>query len=209
MLPLPREPANRPPGSLWRLPPRADLPGSAWLPNVGYGELSAEFEGYFRDNLARLTGGDRSRPIAVYCQADCWMSWNAAKRALAYGYDQVIWYPEGTDGWRAAGSAAGAGAAGADAGFPAAARHRRERGREDDARRSDSADSDHKNLRLDTYRGRRLRFGFVEPGVMRPRGSQLAADGRANEEAVMQWKTPKIVEIACGCEINAYFPADL
>jgi coenzyme PQQ precursor peptide PqqA len=24
----------------------------------------------------------------------------------------------------------------------------------------------------------------------------------------MQWHTPKIVEIACGCEINAYFPAD-
>jgi coenzyme PQQ precursor peptide PqqA len=33
--------------------------------------------------------------------------------------------------------------------------------------------------------------------------------GRLNKEAVMQWKTPKIVEIACGCEINAYFPADL
>jgi coenzyme PQQ precursor peptide PqqA len=26
---------------------------------------------------------------------------------------------------------------------------------------------------------------------------------------LMQWRTPKIVEIACGCEINAYFPADL
>ena len=25
----------------------------------------------------------------------------------------------------------------------------------------------------------------------------------------MEWRTPKIVEIACGCEINAYFPADL
>ena len=25
----------------------------------------------------------------------------------------------------------------------------------------------------------------------------------------MQWNAPKIVEIACGCEINAYFPADL
>jgi len=25
----------------------------------------------------------------------------------------------------------------------------------------------------------------------------------------MQWRTPKMVEIACGCEINAYFPADL
>jgi coenzyme PQQ precursor peptide PqqA len=29
------------------------------------------------------------------------------------------------------------------------------------------------------------------------------------EEARMQWQTPKLVEIACGCEINAYFPADL
>jgi coenzyme PQQ precursor peptide PqqA len=29
------------------------------------------------------------------------------------------------------------------------------------------------------------------------------------EEALMQWRTPKLVEIACGCEINAYFPADL
>jgi coenzyme PQQ precursor peptide PqqA len=29
------------------------------------------------------------------------------------------------------------------------------------------------------------------------------------EEATMQWRTPKMVEIACGCEINAYFPADL
>jgi coenzyme PQQ precursor peptide PqqA len=29
------------------------------------------------------------------------------------------------------------------------------------------------------------------------------------EEPSMQWHTPKLVEIACGCEINAYFPADL
>ena len=43
-----------------------------------------------------------------------------------------------------------------------------------------------------------------------PAGWQIAAGGgRANEEAAMQWNTPKIVEIACGCEINAYFPADL
>jgi coenzyme PQQ precursor peptide PqqA len=25
----------------------------------------------------------------------------------------------------------------------------------------------------------------------------------------MKWHTPKIVEIACGGEINAYFPAEL
>jgi quinoprotein dehydrogenase-associated probable ABC transporter substrate-binding protein/PQQ-dependent catabolism-associated CXXCW motif protein len=103
VLPLPRAPANRPAGSVWRPPARENLPGSTWLPNVGYGELSAEFELYFRDQLARLTGDDPSRPLVFYCQADCWMSWNAAKRALAYGYRNVAWYPEGTDGWRAAG----------------------------------------------------------------------------------------------------------
>jgi len=27
------------------------------------------------------------------------MSWNAAKRALGFGYETVYWLPEGTDGW--------------------------------------------------------------------------------------------------------------
>jgi quinoprotein dehydrogenase-associated probable ABC transporter substrate-binding protein/PQQ-dependent catabolism-associated CXXCW motif protein len=103
VLPAPREPGNRPAGSIWRPAPRQNIPGSLWLPNVGYGELSAEFETWFRDNLARVTEGDRSRPLLFYCKADCWMSWNAAKRALAYGYRQVLWYPGGTDRWQAAG----------------------------------------------------------------------------------------------------------
>jgi 3-mercaptopyruvate sulfurtransferase SseA len=30
------------------------------------------------------------------------MSWNAAKRAPSYGYSNVAWYPEGTDGWQRA-----------------------------------------------------------------------------------------------------------
>ena len=33
------------------------------------------------------------------------MSWNAAKRILTYGYSNVAWYPEGTDGWERAGLA--------------------------------------------------------------------------------------------------------
>lgn len=103
VLPAPREPANRPAGRVWRPKPRDNIPGSVWLANVGYGELSAEFESYFKDNLARLAGGDRSRQLVFYCRADCWMSWNAAKRALGYGYANVIWYPSGTDGWREAG----------------------------------------------------------------------------------------------------------
>jgi PQQ-dependent catabolism-associated CXXCW motif protein len=41
--------------------------------------------------------------VVLYCLADCWMSWNAAKRAQEIGYSNVAWYREGTDGWFAAG----------------------------------------------------------------------------------------------------------
>jgi coenzyme PQQ precursor peptide PqqA len=44
----------------------------------------------------------------------------------------------------------------------------------------------------------------VEAGL--PRDWQRRRTWRRN---VMEWRTPKLVEIACGCEINAYFPADL
>lgn len=80
--------------------PRLDIPGSNWLPDVGKGQLSSAMDGYFRDNLAKLTGGNISRPIIVYCQADCWMSWNAVRRASGYGYTALYWFPEGSDGWR-------------------------------------------------------------------------------------------------------------
>jgi len=97
---LPKPPRPKlPPGTVFRLPPRADIPGSVWLPDVGYAELSADMATYFADHLAEATGGDRGRTVVFYCLADCWMSWNAAKRALALGYTDVVWYPEGTDGW--------------------------------------------------------------------------------------------------------------
>jgi PQQ-dependent catabolism-associated CXXCW motif protein len=35
-----------------------------------------------------------------FCLKDCWMSWNAAKRALSLGYRNVMWFSEGTDGWQ-------------------------------------------------------------------------------------------------------------
>jgi PQQ-dependent catabolism-associated CXXCW motif protein len=96
-------PANLPAGTLWREKPRLNIPGSVWLPDTGYGELSAAMEGYLRAGLQRITGGDRAKPLVIYCQRDCWMSWNAAKRAVSWGYSGVVWYPEGTDGWQDAG----------------------------------------------------------------------------------------------------------
>jgi PQQ-dependent catabolism-associated CXXCW motif protein len=103
VLPHVPKPATLAPGTVWREKPREDIPGSTWLPDTGYGALAAETETYFRDGLAKATDGDLSRKIVVYCLKDCWMSWNAAKRAKTYGYINVFWYPEGTDGWTKAG----------------------------------------------------------------------------------------------------------
>jgi PQQ-dependent catabolism-associated CXXCW motif protein len=99
----PRKPKNLTAGTIWRLRLRNNIPGSAWLANTGAGVLAEPMERYFRDNLARLSQGDKARAMLFYCQANCWMSWNAAKRAISYGYSRVYWYPEGTDGWIAAG----------------------------------------------------------------------------------------------------------
>jgi PQQ-dependent catabolism-associated CXXCW motif protein len=40
-----------------------------------------------------------SSKVLFYCMMDCWMSWNAAKRAIEWGYSSVLWYPLGADGW--------------------------------------------------------------------------------------------------------------
>lgn len=97
---LPKPPRPKlPPGTIFRQPPREHIPGSIWLPDVGYGEIPPEMTAYFRANLAAAVDGDTSRTVVFYCLADCWMSWNAAKRALEWGYSEVVWYPDGTDGW--------------------------------------------------------------------------------------------------------------
>jgi PQQ-dependent catabolism-associated CXXCW motif protein len=103
VLPHVPRPANLPPGTIWRERPRRNIPGSSWLPDIGYGALAPVTEKYLRTNLAHVTGGERTKALVVYCLRDCWMSWNAAKRILAIGYANVVWYPDGTDGWAEAG----------------------------------------------------------------------------------------------------------
>ncbi|MEH2568627.1 PQQ-dependent catabolism-associated CXXCW motif protein [Bradyrhizobium sp. AZCC 2289] len=102
VLPRPPKPPNLPPGTVWRDKPRFNIPGSIWLPDTGYGKLAEATEDYLRRGLARASGGNNAAQLVIYCLTDCWMSWNAAKRALSYGYTNVAWYPEGTDGWERA-----------------------------------------------------------------------------------------------------------
>jgi len=102
VMPQPPRPAL-PAGTIWRDKPRHDIPGSLWLPDTGYGALAAASEDYLRKGLAAASGDDQTKLLVIYCQRDCWMSWNAAKRALALGYRNVAWFPDGSDGWQEAG----------------------------------------------------------------------------------------------------------
>lgn len=101
----PRRPAGLPPGSPWVPLPHRDIPGSIWIPNAGLGVLPAPLDRFFRSRLAELTGHDDKRAVVIYCHPRCWMSWNAAKRAISYGYRHVLWYPDGIEAWEAAGRA--------------------------------------------------------------------------------------------------------
>lgn len=97
------KPPNLPASTVWREPPHRSIKGAVWLPNVGYGRIADQTQGYFASELERLTNADPSRSLVFFCLRDCWMSWNAAKRALAMGYTSVYWLPDGSDGWEEAG----------------------------------------------------------------------------------------------------------
>lgn len=79
------------------------LPGSHWLANTGDGELSPIWQRYFEENLQRLSHGNSAWPLLFYCRSDCWLGWNAVKRAHALGYRQLYWYRDGIDAWQQAG----------------------------------------------------------------------------------------------------------
>lgn len=99
VLPQAPKPDNLPEGTIWRDKPRHSIPGAIWLPNVGYGAIADVTADYFRAGLDDATNGDPDHPVVFFCLEECWMSWNAARRAIEWGYTDVSWYPDGTDGW--------------------------------------------------------------------------------------------------------------
>jgi PQQ-dependent catabolism-associated CXXCW motif protein len=103
VLPQPPRPGGLAPGTIWHPAPRRNIPGSIWLPDTGYGALAPPTLAYLERGLQQATGGDKNRIVVFYCKPDCWMSWNAAKRALSLGYSHVDWYPGGAADWHKAG----------------------------------------------------------------------------------------------------------
>lgn len=74
------------------------IPTSLWLPNVGLGDIDTRTHTYFLTHLKKQSP-DKKQPLIFYCRTDCWMSWNAAKRAREMGYQNLYWYREGIDDW--------------------------------------------------------------------------------------------------------------
>lgn len=100
VLPAARRPDGMRPGTPWLPVRHQTLPGSLWWPEVGRGALSDEMEQRFRDRLTQVASPGKT--VVFFCLSDCWMSWNAARRAGSYGV-RAGWYPDGTDGWARAG----------------------------------------------------------------------------------------------------------
>lgn len=99
---LPRtdaRPAGLPEDTIWQEPPHRSIPGAIWLPNVGYQALAPQDAAFFRAGLDAASGGRRDAALVFFCKRDCWMSWNAARRAVEQGYTNVRWFAEGQDGW--------------------------------------------------------------------------------------------------------------
>ena len=98
-----QRPEKLAPQALWMPPPHPVIPGSLWIAGAGAGTVDANVEKLYQQRLAEATSHDLAHPVVVYCHERCWLSWNAAKRAIRYGYRNVYWFPDGIEGWRAAG----------------------------------------------------------------------------------------------------------
>lgn len=79
------------------------IPGAVWHPDTGRTPVDTLLWRALEETIQRARRKRPSLPVIVFCRADCWMSWNAARRLAAGGIENVWWLAEGTDGWSAAG----------------------------------------------------------------------------------------------------------
>ena len=105
VLPRKTRPEGLPEGTIWREPPHETIPGAVWLWDTGWEALAPAEQARLERGLEQVSKGNRAAPLVIFCRSDCWMSWNAARRAVALGYTGVHWFPGGIEGWQAAGGA--------------------------------------------------------------------------------------------------------
>jgi PQQ-dependent catabolism-associated CXXCW motif protein len=81
------------------------LPGAVWLPGAGRGTgFSDAVQAQLARALEELGVRASGRALVFFCASvSCWLSYNAALRAVALGYTEVYWYRGGIDAWVDAG----------------------------------------------------------------------------------------------------------
>ena len=81
------------------------LPGAIQLQAAGQqGNFQDETQGRLGNYLRSVTKGRQDIPLVFFCSGrECWMSYNAALRAIQLGYRNVLWYRGGLEAWHRAG----------------------------------------------------------------------------------------------------------
>jgi PQQ-dependent catabolism-associated CXXCW motif protein len=74
------------------------------VPAAQSGAFNDQPQQQFGQYLQQATNGNKQHPIVTYClSTQCWMSYNAALRAINLGYTNVLWYRGGIEAWKQAG----------------------------------------------------------------------------------------------------------
>jgi rhodanese-related sulfurtransferase len=81
------------------------IPGAqSAVPAAQPGSFDDATQQQFGQFLQQATRGNKEVALVLYCQSrECWMSYNAALRAINLGYRNVLWYRGGIEAWQAAG----------------------------------------------------------------------------------------------------------
>ena len=81
------------------------LPGAipaVWMAQPG--SFNDQLQQQFTQVMRQGTQGRNDTVLVFYCLSNhCWMSYNAALRAINAGYKNVLWYRGGIEAWKAAG----------------------------------------------------------------------------------------------------------
>lgn len=81
------------------------LPGAipaVWMAQPG--SFNDQVQQQFAQFMQQGTQGRNDTVLVFYCLSnECWMSYNAALRAINAGYTNVLWYRGGIEAWKAAG----------------------------------------------------------------------------------------------------------
>ncbi len=81
------------------------LPGAIpAVPASSPGSFDDQTSQQMRHFLQQVTQGNSEVPLVFYCLSrECWMSYNAALRAIKLGYSNVLWYRGGIEAWKQTG----------------------------------------------------------------------------------------------------------